>query len=123
MREHPLRGAIFETWVASEILKARVHRGLAPALTFFRDRKGNEVDVVVELGRELLAVETKSGQTVANDFFDGLRAFASVVATSRPRRRSRGVVVYGGGEPQDRADGTVIPWSALDARAWWEPER
>lgn len=119
LREHPLRGAVFETWVASEIRKARVHRGLPPAMTFFRDRKGNEVDVVVELGAELLAVETKSGQTVADDFFAGLHAFASIVAAARPRRRSRGVVVYGGRDTQERAAGAVVPWSMLDAQAWW----
>lgn len=121
LREHPLRGAIFETWVASEIRKARVHRGLAPSLSFYRDRKGQEVDVIIELGRELLAVETKSGQTVADDFFAGLRAFATVMAEARPRRRTRGFVVYGGSEPQDRTAGTVVPWSALDAVSWWEP--
>ncbi|MCC6763485.1 MAG: ATP-binding protein [Deltaproteobacteria bacterium] len=120
LREHPLRGAIFETWVASEIRKARVHRGLAPSLSFFRDRKGQEVDVIVELGRELLAVETKSGQTVADDFFDGLRAFETVMTAARPRRRTRGFVVYGGSEAQDRTAGAVVPWSALDAASWWE---
>jgi predicted AAA+ superfamily ATPase len=109
LREHPLRGAIFETWVASEIYKARVHRGLAAGLGFFRDRKGNEVDVVVELGRELLAVEIKSGQTIADDFFAGLRTFAALGAAARPRRRTRGVLVYGGDTAQDRADGTVVP--------------
>lgn len=46
LRDHPLRGAIFETWVASEIRKARVHRGWPPGMSLFRDRKGREVDVV-----------------------------------------------------------------------------
>lgn len=119
LREHPLRGAIFETWVASEICKARVHRGLAAGLGFFRDRKGNEVDVVVELGRELLAVEVKSGQTIAADFFAGLRTFAALNAAARPRRRTRGVLVYGGDTAQNRSDGTAVPWSALDLQTWW----
>jgi hypothetical protein len=30
LRDHPLRGAMFETWVASEVLKARLHRGQGP---------------------------------------------------------------------------------------------
>jgi hypothetical protein len=38
--------------------------------------RGNEVDVVVEEGAELLAIETKSSQTVARDFFAGPQAFA-----------------------------------------------
>jgi predicted AAA+ superfamily ATPase len=120
LREHPLRGAVFETWVASEIRKARVHRGLPAALAYFRDRRGNEVDVVVEEGAELLAIETKSGQTVASDFFTGLQAFASVVAAARPRRRAKGFVVYGGTTAQERREGTVVPWTRLDERAWWD---
>jgi predicted AAA+ superfamily ATPase len=120
LADHPLRGAIFETWVASEVLKARVHRGLAPSLSFFRDRSGTEVDLVVELGRSLLAVETKSGQTIASDFFAGLHAFASLVAPARPQRSVRSFVVYAGGESQRRTAATVVPWSELDRCRWWE---
>ncbi len=121
LRDHPLRGAIFETWVASEVLKTRAHRGVPPSLSFFRDRKGAEVDVVIELGREVLAIETKSGQTVAADFFAGLETFASLMASSRPRRAVRSFVVYGGGDAQERSGGTVVPWSRLDECRWWDP--
>lgn len=120
LRDHPLRGAIFETWVASEILKSRTHRGLAASLSFFRDRKGTEVDIIVELGRTLLAVETKSGQTVAGDYFSGLHAFASLVASSRQRRDVSGFVVYAGAEGQRRTGVTVVPWTGLDRCRWWE---
>ncbi len=120
LRNHPLRGAIFETWVVSEILKSRVHRGLQPSLSFFRDRKGLEVDVLVELARTLLAVETKSGETIAGDFFSGVRAFASWVASSRLRRKVRSFVVYGGSTMQKRSTGTAIPWSSVHRQAWWD---
>ena len=36
LRSHPLRGAIFETWVVSEILKHRVNRGETRGLSFYR---------------------------------------------------------------------------------------
>jgi len=120
LRDHPLRGAIFETWVASEVLKARLHRGLQPSLSFFRDRKGTEVDLLVELGRSILAVETKSGRTVAADYFDGLKAFTAAVSADTARRTVEGFVVYGGGETQRRSSATVVPWSELDACRWWE---
>ena len=50
LREHPLRGAIFETWVVGEVSKFRFHSGVSGELTFFRDRKGREVDLIVEDG-------------------------------------------------------------------------
>ncbi len=51
MRTHPLRGAVFETWVVSEALKPRRHAGLPSDHCFYRDAKALEVDRV--LGRWL----------------------------------------------------------------------
>jgi uncharacterized protein len=122
LRDHPLRGAIFETWVASEILKSRLHRGLQPSLSFFRDRKGTEVDLIVEDGRALLAVETKSGQTIAGDFFGGLESFMAMAAAFQSPRQPKGFLVYGGTETQKRSIAEVVSWSALDRCRWWEAE-
>jgi len=122
LRDHPLRGAIFETWVASEILKSRVHRGLPPSLSFFRDRKGAEVDLVIEDGRSLLAVETKSGQTIGGDFFAGLESFMAMAAASHPPRQPKSFLVYGGAESQKRSLAEVVSWSDLDRCRWCEAE-
>ncbi|MBU1947905.1 MAG: ATP-binding protein [Candidatus Eisenbacteria bacterium] len=123
LRDHPLRGAIFETWAVSEIVKSRVHRGLQPHLSFFRDRKGLEVDLLVELARTILAVETKSGATMAADFFDGIEAFASWVASSSLRRAVRSFVVYGGTALQKRSRGMAVPWSAVHRQKWWDSSK
>jgi len=64
---HPLRGAIFESWVASEAYKARAHRGLDPSLFHLREDRGAEIDLVVEAADEFLLVEAKSGATVVPD--------------------------------------------------------
>lgn len=120
LREHPLRGAVFETWVASEILKARVHRGLPGGLSFFRSRQGAEVDVVLERVGDVVAVEAKSAQTVAADFFGGLESFQRLIGSGRERRRVRQIVVYAGRERQRRTHAEVIPWSMLDAWDWAE---
>ena len=86
LRHHPLRGFIFETWVASEILKARLNAGQPPAMSFFRDRRGREVDLVIDEGDAFLAVEAKSGATIAADTFDGLQAFDEIARSSWPDR-------------------------------------
>jgi predicted AAA+ superfamily ATPase len=119
LREHPLRGAIFESWVVSEIVKARAHLGLAANLTFFRDRKGLEVDAILERGAEVVAVETKSGQTVATDFFSALHSFTAMLGTrKRSAAKVTALVVYGGTQGQHRSEATVIPWSKLDEVDW-----
>ncbi|MDR2675291.1 MAG: ATP-binding protein, partial [Opitutaceae bacterium] len=70
---HPLRGAIFENWVVTELLKQQLALGAPPAITYWRDKQGHEIDAVVETApSEFHAIEIKSGQTVAPDFFDNL---------------------------------------------------
>jgi len=111
---HTHRGAIFESWVVSEIHKAHTNRGIEPRLSFFRDHQGTEVDVLVEAGKRLLAVEVKSGQTVASDFFDALAKFQALVA----RKDVEPVLVYGGSVSQKRSSGSVVAWSEIQDFDW-----
>lgn len=69
---HPLRGALFETLVVNEFLKAHRNAGRREPLCFWRDHVGTEVDLVVERASEVAAVEIKSGITVAADVFGSL---------------------------------------------------
>lgn len=60
----PFRGALFESWTASEIVKHRLHRGKDKALYYFRDRQGLELDFVLDSGnRRLTLMEAKATQT------------------------------------------------------------
>jgi predicted AAA+ superfamily ATPase len=111
---HPLRGAVFETWVVSEVLKARLHAGLPPDLCFYRDTQGNEVDLVLEKGDSLSLMEIKSGATISSDFFSGFDAFASAFGKKAPAGMKR-YVVYGGAREERRAAARVLPWNRVDS--------
>ncbi len=76
---------------------------------FYRDNVGNEVDLVMSLGCELIPVEIRAGQTVVPDFFRGLHAFERFLK-AQPRH---GGLVYGGKERQVRPDITVMPLDEL----------
>jgi predicted AAA+ superfamily ATPase len=99
----PLRGNLFENMVVMEVLKHRFNRGLRSNLHFYRDSKGNEVDLLLEFGADVFPLEIKSGATVASDFFKGLKSFASL-GKSQPWKNG---LVYGGLESQQRSDVTV----------------
>jgi uncharacterized protein len=120
LRRHPLRGAIFESWVVAEILKGHTHRGLPPRLSFFRDRKGEEVDLVVEQAEGVTAIEVKSGETVTGEFLRSLDRFDQAVHAAAPPSVGRvdRVVVYGGSERQERSAARIVPWSDLDGEDW-----
>ncbi|HEY3356166.1 MAG TPA: ATP-binding protein [Polyangia bacterium] len=118
LRHHPLRGAIFESWVASEIFKARANRGQEAHLAHFRESRGLEIDLIVERGEELIATEVKSGATVAGDWFDPLGRFAALLAASQERRRVVSRLVYGGDTAHRRGGVAVIPWHEVPAQRW-----
>ena len=77
----------------------------------YRDRSGNEVDLIVERGRELAAIEVKSGQTVTRDYFRSLNRFAGICGD----QVKSGGVVYRGHERQPRSDWEVWPIRDLGA--------
>ncbi|MCC7541177.1 MAG: ATP-binding protein [Deltaproteobacteria bacterium] len=65
LRSSPFRGAVFEGFVASELIKHQLARGHAKDLYYFRDQQGLEVDFVVPAGnRRLWLVEAKASRTV-----------------------------------------------------------
>ena len=65
LRQSPFLGAIWEGFVASEIIKQQVNAGKAKQLYFFRDQQGLEIDFIVPRGNGRLAlVESKAGRTV-----------------------------------------------------------
>ncbi len=108
---HPLRGPLFENLVVSEALKHRLHRGQRPNLFFYRDRKGNEVDLVIEVKGVPVPVEIKAGQTVAPDYFRGLRSFEKAFGPLP----LGGAVVYAGQESRVQHGWRVVPWTQVPA--------
>ncbi len=115
---HPLRGAIFESWVASEVVKTHVHRGQEPRLYHFRDAKGLEVDLVLDGASKLHLIECKSGRTIGDDFFSGLRRLAESGIERGRVATAESVLVYGGDEAQRRSDARAVPWGRLDRERW-----
>lgn len=105
---HPLRGNLFENLIVGEALKYRYNRGKRSNLFFWRDAKGNEVDLVVENGADVLPVEVKAGATISPDYFRGLTAFCQRM--KEPPQNA--ALVYDGAERQRRTGVTI--WRSAD---------
>ena len=105
---HPLRGALFENAVVVEALKHGYNRGRRPELSFFRDSRGLECDLLYPSDGRVLAIEAKSGSTIASDWFAGLTRVAPFVPGC-----AAGAVVHGGSDRQTRSAGDAVPIAAL----------
>ncbi|HZF08559.1 MAG TPA: ATP-binding protein [Thermoanaerobaculia bacterium] len=115
---HPLRGALFETWVVAEVTKAHLHRGHRPRLSYYRDRSGLEIDLILEKGSDLVLVEIKSAQTPSSYPFAAFERFGAALAGEEAPRIAGRIVVYGGEESQERSHGQLLSWRDLDRYDW-----
>jgi uncharacterized protein len=114
---HPMRGALFETYVVMEHVKHRYNQGLPADIYFWRDSNGVEADLVYEVPvqeddqilQKLQTIEIKSGSTITTDFvkqgkksnqFAGLDAMAPVL-------------IYGGDESLTRSGIHFQSWQNL----------
>ena len=103
------RGAVFESYVVSELYKNFLHWGEQPSLYFWRDVSGHEVDFIIDLGRELIPVEAKSAQTIAPDFFNTLKYWARLAG----HETGPAALIYGGDQSFERSGVIVYPWYVL----------
>jgi predicted AAA+ superfamily ATPase len=109
MFAHPLKGALFETMVVNEFLKARRNAGRRDQLHFWRDNIGTEVDLVLERGEALAGIEIKAGSRVAGDAFGSLRKWQRYAGALETYLG----VVYGGDEAFRREEVSILPWGDL----------
>jgi predicted AAA+ superfamily ATPase len=103
-----LRGALFETWLVSEFGKWAWNHRRPEQVHFWRDNHGVEIDLVVERGVALAAVECKAGQTLASDWFGPLKSFAELSGARRA------FLVYGGAAGASRGGVEIVPWRQLE---------
>ena len=106
---HYLRGNIFESFIVAEHIKSRLHAGRRPNAFFWRNSTGHEVDLILEADAQLFAVEIKSGETLNEDFFKGLRYFKRL--SSAPDEHF--YLVYGGNRNLSRKYGQVVGWKSI----------
>ena len=91
IRNHPLKGYLFETFIVTELLKQKFNSIKTSNFYFWRDNIGNEVDLILDYADKQRPVEIKSGKTISTDFFKGTQYYQKLnTAAYQP------VVVYGG---------------------------
>ena len=91
LERSPFLGPIFEGFIAAEILKSQINRGMRKELYYFRDQQGLEVDFLLPRpNASVWLVEAKASKTVR----PAMAAPLLSLQRSMPKRPSRAIVVH-----------------------------
>jgi uncharacterized protein len=105
-----LFGSLLESFVVMELQKQLGWSRIKPRLFHYRTHSGGEVDIVLERGQELVAIEVKAKVSLNNKDIAGLKAFAE----DSGKRLKRGVILYLGDESVPFSDKLIaLPLSSL----------
>lgn len=107
---HPLRGALFESFIFSEFFKYNYNHNESPQIYFWRDAQGHEIDCVIEKSYNItVPIEIKASKTMSNSFFDGLLDWKKITQ----QENIESYVVYGGKNSIKREKGYIFSWNDL----------
>ena len=110
MESFYMRGAMFENFVVSELLKRRLFAGKSDELYFWRDSNGVEVDVLEEDSLELKAYEIKASETLNTAFFSNIKKIKDLVGL---KSENTAVIYSGKSIPSSKENGAYIFWKDL----------
>ena len=109
LNTHFAKGSLFENYVINEHLKNNFNKGIQPSSYFWRDNSGNEIDLLIEKGKNIIIAEIKSGKTIKTSFYNTLNKFEKWAEDYTIDK----YVVYGGTESQKRTAATTLSWNNI----------
>lgn len=95
-----MRGHLFENLIVVELLKRCLNEGKESNLYFYRDSNQNEVDILVNNGSSLDAIEVKSAMTYNPSFEKALQKVNEWVNPPVGKR----IIIYAGTLEDDKGD-------------------
>lgn len=104
-----MRGHLFENLIVVELLKRRLNEGKESNIYFYRDSNQNEVDILVDNGSSLDAIEVKSAMTYSPSFE---KALLKVNEWVNPPVGQR-TIVYAGALEDDKGDIRLLNYRNL----------
>jgi len=104
LAHHALRGAIFEGFIYTELLKSYLNQAKPVKLNFWRDYRGEEVDFLIEKGSSLLACEIKSSSSYDSSFLKNLNRWIQISGFQET------FLIYGGEESFQVQSHQILSW-------------
>jgi len=104
----PLVGSIFENLVVIEFLKSRFNQGKMANLYFYRDSNQNEIDLIIDNGSDLVAIEIKSSSTYSNSHFNNINKLRKLM-----NKITKSYLVYSGKKMELSNNQFAIPFDQI----------
>lgn len=101
-------GALFEHLFFNQIADSAAAKDQEIRISSYRTEHGAEVDFILEMGKEVLAVEVKASSNVGRNDLRGLRSFADYYG-----KKHRPCVVYLGASRKKIDGADIFPWQAF----------
>lgn len=92
LENYPIKGAIFENMVVNNFVKKAFNEGKKPRLSFYRDKTGREIDLILEEAEGLRLFEIKASTGYNPDYFKNIRYFEKTF----PDKVISAVIIYDG---------------------------
>lgn len=105
-------GELFEQWIFLQLKALNQYKQFNWDFFYYRDDLKNEVDLIIDTRKKVIAVEIKWGRTLVESHLKGLRFFAS-----NEKRKTVCYVVYNGPHAQKMDQITILPYSQFLDRA------
>ncbi|MCK5589183.1 MAG: ATP-binding protein [Candidatus Pacebacteria bacterium] len=103
-------GHIFENFIISDCIKLINNRQLAVKLYFFRDKHGNEVDLILDNGSTQVPIEIKLSSTFNDNFLKGLEYWKNNFGNNE----TKPILIYGGNEEFKLKQNKIISWGNIE---------
>ena len=105
------RGALFENYIITELLKRKYNTGSSAGFYFWKENNGIEIDLLIDTGKKLIAHEIKSSATFHESLLKNLKQWNKVTGTHG------GVLLYNGKlESIERDQLQVVNWLNYDLK-------
>lgn len=104
-----LTGSLFENLIIANIFKTNYHKNLLKSYWFWRDSKGNEIDLLSKSGNNFDIFEVKSTETVLPKLFKGMKYFEEITNGKINNK----TLIYGGDENYKMSGYKISSWNNI----------
>jgi predicted AAA+ superfamily ATPase len=104
------KGAIFENYIILELMKTHTSRGEKWNYYFWRDSNKNEIDLLLEAGKQLRCIEIKASLTVKPEHLKSVHVLDPFISSFETKH----YIINFFNETQPRSKETILSWQDLE---------